>query len=382
MDDQADDPFFSGGSPWQRAEDDDQPLDFLDPSTLAGKPVPPRRWIVQDWIPWLTVTGLYGDGGVGKSLLAQQLLTSTAIGKPWLGLPVVLVRSIGVFCEDPIEELHRRQADINQFYGCNFTDLEAIRWLPRFGENNILMTGGGEPTDFFDQLRQEAIEFKARLIVIDTVADTFGGNENDRGQVRQYVQACLGRLARDIDGCVMALAHPSRTGMNSGRGDSGSTGWSNSFRSRAVLELPEVAKGATPDPYARMLSRKKANYALREDQLRLRWQNGVLLPENCTADVSRATPRRPPEAVFLDLLDILTNENRPVSDNNHAPNYAPRLFANRPEYEPYDKKSFERAMEKLFSAGEIRIQEYGRSSDLRRRIVRSQPSSQAAEAAE
>jgi len=28
-----------------------------------------------------------------------------------------------------MDELHRRQADINRLYGCEFADLEDMRWL-------------------------------------------------------------------------------------------------------------------------------------------------------------------------------------------------------------------------------------------------------------
>jgi RecA-family ATPase len=179
--------------------------------------------------------------------LAQQLLTATAIGSNWLGLATTPVRSIGFFCEDPEDELHRRQDDINRYYGCDFADLGNTRWMPRFGENNILMSfsgGVGQLTELFRQLLTAARRFEAHLVIVDTVADTFGGNENDRGQVRQFVQGCLGRIARDLDGCVVAIAHPSRAGLATGTGDSGSTGWNNSFRSRLVLEDPLAQKGA------------------------------------------------------------------------------------------------------------------------------------------
>jgi RecA-family ATPase len=369
----------SGAVPGQNSA---QPIRPFSPVTLADKPVPPRKWLVPEWIPWSTVTGLYGDGGVGKSLLAQQLLTATAIGKPFLGLPVTQVRSIGVFCEDPLDELHRRQADINRFYESDFAELRNTLWLPRFGEDNLLMNARGELTPFFNDLREQALQFKARLVIVDTVADTFGGNENDRGQVRQYIQSCLGRLARDIDGCVVALAHPSRSGMASGSGDSGSTGWSNSFRSRIVLEVPNADDGTAPDPDVRFFWRKKANYALRKDWVRVRWQNGILVPEKSAMDGSGAAPRRPCTLIFLDILDVVTRENRAVSENSRASNYAPRLFAKRPEREGYAKQDFERAMESLFSDREIRIQEYGRSGDLRHRIVRNPPSAQTAQAAD
>ena len=39
---------------------------------------PPRKWVVYKWIPEGCVTGIFGAGGTGKSLLAQQLATILA----------------------------------------------------------------------------------------------------------------------------------------------------------------------------------------------------------------------------------------------------------------------------------------------------------------
>ncbi len=52
----------------------------------------PRR-LVANWIPWHTVTGVYGDCGLGKPLLVQQLVTCTSIGHPRLGIPTPRVKS-------------------------------------------------------------------------------------------------------------------------------------------------------------------------------------------------------------------------------------------------------------------------------------------------
>jgi len=109
------------------------PLEILDFTTLHGKDVPEQRWLVPDWIPWDRVTGLFGAGGEGKTLLAQQLMTTAALKRHWLGRAVVPVRTLGLFCEDDAEELHRRQANINRLYGCEFADLDNMRALPRLG---------------------------------------------------------------------------------------------------------------------------------------------------------------------------------------------------------------------------------------------------------
>src|SRR5437764_9477459 len=135
------------------------PLKLFKPVTLQGKPVPDREWLAQDWIPMGVVSAFYGDGGMGKTLLAQQLMTSCVTGKPWLGLPVMRVPVIGFFCEDSIDELHRRQADINAAYGCDFADLVDAVWISRLGFDNLLMTfhqGVGELTPTYDLFAVEA----------------------------------------------------------------------------------------------------------------------------------------------------------------------------------------------------------------------------------
>jgi RecA-family ATPase len=87
------------------------------------------------------VTGLYGDGGVGKTLAAQQLQTGTALGSSWLGLPVEQVTSLGVYCEDGKNDLWRRQRDIDVTYVVDDDNaLKLAHWMPRLGEDNILMT--------------------------------------------------------------------------------------------------------------------------------------------------------------------------------------------------------------------------------------------------
>src|SRR5262249_18604009 len=157
-------------------------------------------------------------------------------------------------------ELHRRQCDINAALGINFLDLfDDMRWLSRVGEDNLLVTferGIGLPTLAFERLLRTAIEFRAKLVTIDNAADTFGGNENDRSQVRQFIQLLV-RLARAIGGAVVLLAHPSRAGLATGDGASGNTDWSNAVRSRLYLDRPKPNDDQQADELARTLSRRK-----------------------------------------------------------------------------------------------------------------------------
>ena len=64
-------------------------------------------------------------------------------------------------------------------------DLGNMRWLNRFGMDNILMefdsnSRRGNFTPFYWQLVEAIKEFQPRILILDTVADLFGANENDR----------------------------------------------------------------------------------------------------------------------------------------------------------------------------------------------------------
>ena len=67
------------------------------------------------------------------------MMTAAALKKHWLGRSVFPVKSLGVFCEDDPDELHKRQADINRLYECEFSDLGNMRAVPRLGKDNFLM---------------------------------------------------------------------------------------------------------------------------------------------------------------------------------------------------------------------------------------------------
>jgi RecA-family ATPase len=197
--------------------------------------------------------------------------------------------------------------------------------------------------------------FRPRLVILDALADVFGGEENARAQARQFIGLLRG-LAIDHDCAVVLIAHPSLTGMSSGSGSSGSTAWSNSVRSRLYLERVKDENGREIDPDLRILTVKKANYAPNGVELRLRWRRGAFIidgPSGGSFDKLAADARA--EGVFVDLLAEFTRQERDVSPK-HSNTYAPTVFAAHPNAGGLTKKSLAAAMERLLAANRIKTE--------------------------
>jgi len=93
----------------------------------------------------------------------------------------------------------------------------------------------GKLTPLWHQLRAHIMEVRPVMLVVDTAADTFGGIEIDRQQVRRYIQGALTSLAIEFNLAVVLLAHPSAAGLSSGQGTGGSTAWNNTPRARVFM---------------------------------------------------------------------------------------------------------------------------------------------------
>lgn len=259
--------------------DDDGPFRASD---LRGDP-PPRQWVVDDWIVKGAVNSLYGDGGLGKTLLVQQLACAVSIGEPWLGIPTSKGPVMAVLCEDDKDEIWRRHNDIKASMGYGVGNPFDDAWLwPRVGRDNVLIRWdkNGAPTlgVFHARLVERVIAERPSLLIIDTLADVYGGNEIDRPQVNYFVKTILGGLIKTLEAdghalTVLLVGHPSVAGKASGSGYSGSTAWNNAVRSRMYLTRPE--EGSSDE---RILTRGKANYAKSGDEtaIRLVYADGVL----------------------------------------------------------------------------------------------------------
>jgi AAA domain len=326
-----------------------KPIRFPD---LEGKTPPPRRFVVEQWLPAGCVTSLYGPGGIGKSMLAQQIGTAIAVGRELFGFRVEKGPVLGLLCEDDDDELWRRQIRANEWFACEMGDLGNLHLQGRAGLENTLAvypaTGAPTVETFYELIREAARELRPVLIILDPIAQLYGGNENDRFQVSHFVNL-VGGLAREFDCAVLLLGHPAKA---DGSEYSGSTAWNASVRSRLLLQRKEDDDGEL------LLSRVKSNYA-KPDTLPLRWSNGFLRPTDqrfmSLADKIEAEARKGiVRQAFLDALDRLRTQGRAVSDNRQASTYAIRRMRELPGMEDFPERELEEAMRTLFDEHRIK----------------------------
>ena len=315
----------------EQKPDDDGPFDVGD---FVGE-APKREWLVQAWIPAGAVSSLYGDGSIGKTLCAQQLQYATAIGGFWLGLPVPKVKSLGVCCEDERDEIHRRHDSIKAMMGHKvgnpFKGMAKV-W-PRVGFDNLRVTFDQlqRPTmsPLFQRVMDVVVKEKIELLILDTAADLFGGNEIIRNQVNYFIKAVCGAYARRAkeEGwtlSVLILAHPSQAGRSSGSGESGSTGWSNAVRSRLYLTKPEQGL-----PDQRVLIRKKSNYAAAGDdeKIDLLWKEGAIVPLSSVDEKAKDDVAvRSAIQQILQKVDAAFTAQHPYGSHKGYENYLPRAM--------------------------------------------------------
>ena len=251
------------------------PRPRLSTSSIArwiGVEPDPIRFAVDPIIPRGVVTVLSGDGGAGKTLLMQTLMTCVASGQPFLGLPCgpQPAGAVGIFGEDPDKVLHARQLRICKALGTPLAGLVDTLRIESFLGTDLALWRGGKLTDFFRELEDDLASIPGTaLTIVDCSSLVFAGNENDRSEVATFM-SLLNGLASRLDIAIVLLVHTSKTtGDDAVNMASGSTAWI--WQARSALALKVAKSGGTE------MHHRKANLAKKIDPIILRWsENGIL----------------------------------------------------------------------------------------------------------
>jgi RecA-family ATPase len=338
---------------------------------LMARPPRETEWIVEDRVLANDVTLLYGDGGVGKSWLALQLAASVATGKPWLGLEVRKPgKAFYLSAEDDHQQVTNRLHAVASGLGA---DREALRNLQLFDVSLNPVTalatfdreGAIKDTEIWKDLVELVRSERPALMIVDTLTDAFAGNEIDKLQVKAFIHR-LRVLAKTAETAIVVLGHPSMSGLESGRGTSGSTAWNNSTRMRLFLQKdPIFLKGGKLDPDRRILTAMKTNYGQEGATLTVKWAKGFGYMRLDEAEAAA----RPEEAkaAFLECLkDSFSRGVFVTKDKGRG--YAPKDFSTMPQAQGFNPDDLKKAMEQLEAEGIIRKASYRKDGKDRFRL--------------
>jgi RecA-family ATPase len=344
---------------------------IVEAPSLAYDPEPQRKWIVEEVIPDETLTLITGDGGIGKTTLMLMLAVAMRIDGDWLGMKVVQEPVLFVTSEDDRKDANLALRAILKAQGKSLAHCPGLHVVPLADRDACLAAAPSRSaalaaTPLWLALERHVVRRKPRLLILDSLADMFAGEENVRRHVRGFI-VLLKRLAIKHRLAVALIAHPSLTGMNTGSGLSGSTDWHNGPRARLYFERPKDKE----DEDLRTLTVKKAQYAREGTVFRLRRKPGHFVyegKEGGGAPYDRAAASAKSERVFLTLLTTYYEQDRTVSPSPSA-NFAPTAFESDDDAEGVTKKAFKRAMDRLLKANRIHVETVGPPSRQRKTLV-------------
>jgi RecA-family ATPase len=341
---------------------------IVDGPTLALDPEPELKNIVKDAVPDENLTLVSGNGGTGKTTLIAMLATAMQTDDEWLGMKVAQGGAMFVTSEDGRRDINRILRAILKQQDKSLAHCPKLHILSLADRDACLAQAQSRlaplvPTPLWMALERLIARRNPRLLILDSRADMFGGEEGYRRHVRGFI-VLLKQLAIKYGLAVVLIEHPSLTGMNTGTGLSGSTDWHNGPRARLFLEK------AADNHYT--LKVTKMQYSDSEGTVfHLRRKPGFFGyegKEGGSAPYDRAAAAAKAERVFLALLTTYHDQGRTVSPNPSA-SYAPTVFVNDDDAEGVTKGALKRAMDKLLKANRIHVETTGPPSKRRKTLA-------------
>jgi hypothetical protein len=336
----------------------------LDWTRLAEREVPAREWALEHWLPRHQASLLAGRGGIGKTLAAQHLGTAMALGVPWVDAIAKPLRVLLWAGEDDANELWRRQVRICALFAAPLVALEERFFVQSYESVDITLAGhvfgALQPTLMMGELTEQIRDWQIDYVFLDNIARVYGGNENDRHQVTQFLAWVSAAVA---PAGVCLLGHPAK---GTGSEYSGSTAWEGAVRARLYLSdrLPDapVEEDQAPDDSVRYLSRRKSNYSP-NDWRRLEMRDGTLIPEMGQLAAVRQVSGDFAKDIVKRAVGRLAQMNMTCNTSTRSPEYLPKLANQYGLLDSLAEKRFAAIMRELLKEGSLTIGPVGHYSN-------------------
>lgn len=306
----------------------------MDWESLEPETPPERDWAIAEWFGMGYVTLLAGPGGSGKTAVMQTILSALSLGRDVIGNVIKPRRCAMLFGEDDSDEVWRRQVAIARWLN---VPLSAFRdrfyAFPRPSDDITLavdVSGTLVGTPEFSLLKEQTQDLGIEAWCLDSVARIYGGRENDRHQVTQFL-SMMNSIVAPTKGGIVLVGHPAKA---DGSEFSGSTAWEASVRARMYFgfKLPDVEQDPLNPPDManpiRYLAKRKTNYSVKDYRV-VKWIDGAMIPQ--TPDDSNPITGRTKDFLAEEALHLLRRLKVMGIETSHAPNssnYLPKAAQN------------------------------------------------------
>lgn len=188
-----------------------KPLKFRFVSAAEFAAGEPPEWIVKGVLPQAELAVIYGESGSGKSFFAFDLVAAVARGIEWRGLRVKQ-GPVGYIAAEGAGGYRKRLAAYAQHHGIDLAELPL--WV--LGDAPNLLTDD-------DKVVAEALSQVggASVIVVDTLAQTTAGANENAGEDMGKVLSHCKRLHRATGALVILIHHSGKDASKGARGWSG-----------------------------------------------------------------------------------------------------------------------------------------------------------------
>lgn len=174
-----------------------------------------EAWILDDLLPARGIGFIYGAPGSYKSFVALDMAASVSSGRAWHGYECEMPGPVVYIAAEGSRGLMERSVAWKRHHELDPGPL-AILTVPVMMDDVLMVQA------FTECLERAAEAFGApvRMVVIDTMARSFSGDENSAQEVGGFVNACA-RFSNAVGDCfVLVVAH---TGKDAARGIRGSS---------------------------------------------------------------------------------------------------------------------------------------------------------------
>lgn len=227
-------------------------MDVHDVSELIQWTIPRPEFYVQDILPKEGVMLVYGDPKIKKSWLVQHMAYCLAVGVEWLGFRTEQSRVLLANFEISWRAYVWRLKDMSR----NFT----LQSQMLYETSPMLMFLDEEAN--FNRFRAMIREVQPKVIILDCLAGSFGGDENNGEQMARWIGR-MNELRLENNSSLVIVHHTNKnllstSSVDRARGHSRLAGWVDTL----VFMAPQPA-GVQLQFKARQATRELRNLNIR-----------------------------------------------------------------------------------------------------------------------